>query len=193
MAKKHLRKIEELGRNLEELTGDKVKEKVLEGSEKLASVSDSREIAMWVKGAMERLDKLVAKKIKTQVMEQCGRRCAVASETIEIVVAKRKKYKGLDQFLEAEKRKLLPGMRLEREGKILYQYYTPRSFSPRMRCFCSLLEGLPAEENISPTYCQCSKGFVLEMWERILGKPVKVDVIATAVTGAKECKFKISL
>jgi predicted hydrocarbon binding protein len=193
MAKKHLRKIEELGRNLDKYARQDVRKEVLEGSQKLASVSDTKQIALWVKGAMERLDKLVAKKIKTQVMEQCGRRCAEASETIEIVVAKRKKYKNLDQFLEAEKRKLLPGMRLEREGKILYQYYMPHSFSPRMRCFCSLLEGLPAEENISPTYCQCSKGFVLEMWERILGKPVKVDVIETAVTGEKECKFKIYL
>jgi predicted hydrocarbon binding protein len=192
MAKKHLRKIEELGRNLDKYARQDVRKKVLEGSEKLASVSDTKQIALWVKGAMERLDKLVANEIKTQVMEQCGRRCAEASETIEIAVAKRKKYKNLDQFLEAEKRKLLPGMRLEREGKILYQYYMPHSFSPRMRCFCSLLERLPAEENISPTYCQCSKGFVLEMWERILRKPVKVDVMATAVTGAKECKFKIS-
>ena len=193
MAKKPMEKIQELGRNLDKYAGQDVRKKVLEGDAKLASISDSQQIAMWVKGAMQRLDKLVDEKTRSRIMEQCGRRCAVAGETVEIVVAKRKKYRNLDQFLEAEKRKLLPGMRLEREGNVLYQYYMPHSFSPRMRCFCSLLEGLPADENISPTYCQCSKGFATRMWESILGKPVRVDVVETAVSGAKECKFKIYL
>jgi predicted hydrocarbon binding protein len=31
------------------------------------------------------------------------------------------------------------------------------------------------------------------MWERILGKSVKVEVLETAVTGAMECKFKVYL
>lgn len=193
MAKTHLTMIDELGRYLDELAGKNARKKVLEGSKQLTSVLDSRQVAMWLKGAMERLDAAVDKKIGKRVMERCGRSCAEASETLERVVAKRKKYKSLAKFLEAEKRTLLPGMRFEREGKILYQYYLPQSFSPRLRCFCSLLEGLPAEENISPTYCHCSKGFVMKMWESILGKAVKVEVIATAATGAKECKFKIYL
>jgi hypothetical protein len=193
MPKRHLAMINELGRNLEEFAGENARKKVLKGSENLAAVLDPKEIAMWVKEAMERLDKLVDEKTRIRVMEECGRSCAETSETIEIVLAKRRKYKTLDRFLEAEKRKLLPGMRLEREGKILFQYYMPQSFSPPLRCFCSLFEGLPAGENISPTYCQCSKGFVMKMWESILGKPVKVEVIATALTGAEECKFKIYL
>ncbi len=193
MPKRHLAMINELGRNLEELAGENARKKVLKGSKNLAAVLDPKEIAMWVKEAMERLDKLVDEKTRIRVMEECGRSCAESSETIEIVLAKRRKYKTLDRFLEAEKRKLLPGMRLEREGKILFQYYMPQSFSPPLRCFCSLFEGFPAGENISPTYCQCSKGFVMKMWESILGKPVKVDVIATSLEGAEECKFKIYL
>ncbi len=46
---------------------------------------------------------------------------------------------------------------------------------------------------VSPTYCQCSKGFAERMWERVLGRPAKVEVLETAVTGAKECKFRIRL
>lgn len=193
MAKTLLTMVDELGRHLNELAGEKARNKVLEESEQLTSDSGSRQVAMWLKGAMERLDAAVDKKIGIRVMERCGRSCAETGETLDRVIAKRKKYKSLAEFLEAEKRRLLPGMRFERKGKILYQYYLPQSFSPRLRCFCSLLEGLPAGENISPTYCHCSKGFVMKMWESILGKAVKVEVIATAVTGAKECKFKIYL
>jgi hypothetical protein len=193
MAKKHLRMIEELGRQIDRLAGEKTRKKILEGSENLGA-ANSEQIALWVKGAMERLDGAAGLKTRNAVMEQCGRNCAeVNHATVDRVVVKRKKYKSLDEFLDAEKNKLLPGMRLERDGRILYQYYTPRSFSPPMRCFCGLLRGLAAEESVSPTYCQCSRGFVLRMWERVLGKPVKVEVLATAVTGAKECQFKIEL
>jgi hypothetical protein len=140
------------------------------------------------------LDRAVDKKTRTRIMEECGYACAEANhETIDQVVARRKKYGSLEEFLEAEKARLLPGMRLEPKRKTLYQYYTPQSFRYPRRCFCSLLAALPPGETVSPTYCQCSKGFVEKMWERVLGKPVKVEVLETAVSGARDCKFRISL
>jgi hypothetical protein len=194
MAKKQQQWIEGLGRDLEEIAGKRVRQKILRGSETLGTDATPREFAAWVKGAMERMDETLDEKTKNRIMEEQGRNCAhVNPATLERVMARRGKYKSFHEFLEAEKNKLLPGMRLEREGKILHQRYLPRSFSRPTRCFCSLLRGLPAEETISRTYCQCSRGFVKEMWERLLGKPVRVEVVATAVTGARECTFKIHL
>jgi predicted hydrocarbon binding protein len=194
MPKKYPLAIENLGRNLERYATEEAKEKVFEGSEKLAKISDPAKIALWVQGAMKRLDRAVDKKTGARIMEECGYACAKANHaTIDRVVAKRNQYASLEEFLEAEKDKALPGMRLERKGKIIYQYYMPLSFRYAMRCFCSLLRGLPPGETVSTTYCQCSKGFAQKMWERLLGKPVKVEVLETAVTGAKECKFKIYL
>jgi predicted hydrocarbon binding protein len=194
MAKKHVLAIENLGHNLEHFAGVEAKEKVLAGSEKLAKVLDPTQIALWVQGAMERLDRAVEKKTRTRIMVECGYACANANRTtIDRIIAKRKKYRSLEEFLEAEKAKPLPGMRFEKKGKTLYQFYMPQSFRYPMRCFCSLLRGLPPEKTVSATYCQCSKGFVTKMWEGILGKPVKVEVLETAVTGARECKFKVNL
>ena len=194
MARKHLAAIKNIGHNLAHFAGEKAKEEVLEGSEKLAKVSDPTQIALWVQGAIERLDRTVDKQTRTRIMEECGYACAEANrKAIDQVLAKRKKYRSLDEFLEAEKARPLPGMRFEKKGKTLYQYYAPQSFRHPMRCFCSLLRGLPSEETVSVTYCQCSKGFVQKMWDRVLGKPVKVEVLETAVTGAKECKFKVNL
>jgi predicted hydrocarbon binding protein len=194
MAKAHLAAIENLAINLERFAGKKAREKVLEENENLATVRDPKQIAIWVQGAMRRLDRAVDKKTRARVMEECGYACAAAHrKTIDRVIAKRKKYKSLEEFLEREKNKLLPGMRLERKGQSLYQYYMPQSFRYPMRCFCSLLRELPPEETVSATYCQCSKGFVQKMWEPILGRPIKVEILETAVSGAKECKFKVSL
>jgi len=51
---------------------------------------------------------------------------------------------------------------------------------------------LPEGTNVSPTYCQCSRGFV-KVLEGALGRPVQVEVKETAITGADECKFIIHL
>jgi predicted hydrocarbon binding protein len=194
VAKKYPPALENLGRNLERFATKEAKEKVREESERLAKTSDPAKVALWVQGAMKRLDKAVDKKTRTRIMEECGYDCAKANHaTIDRFAAKRKKYESLEAFLEAEKDRALPGMRLERKGEAVYQYYMPQSFRYPMRCFCSLLRGLPPGETVSQTYCQCSKGFVQKMWERLLGKPVKVEVLETAVTGAKECRFKIYL
>lgn len=50
-----------------------------------------------------------------------------------------------------------------------------------MRCYFSLVNGLPEGENISITYCNCSRGFVKNFWESVPENPVKVDLIYSAL------------
>ena len=138
--------------------------------------------AKWVKGAMERLDALVDEETRCQLMENCGGMCAgVNKREIDEAKERRKKYKTIDKFLEAEERV----QRIVREGDILYQYYY------RPGCACGLVNKLPAGENISMTYCHCSAGFLKAYWEQVLERPVKVEVINSIISGAKECKFAI--
>ena len=191
---KEIGAIKELGRNLDRFAGETISKKVMEGSEKITASSGKKEVAEWVKGAMDRLDKLVDEKTRIQVMENCGYNCALVNKRmIEKAKARRKKYKTTGEFLEAEQRKPMKGTKLLREGNILYQSYTPQLFTKLMRCYCSLLRGLPADEKISLTYCHCSKGFVKKFWENVLEKPVKVELIQSVVSGAPECKFAIHM
>jgi hypothetical protein len=191
---KEIGAIKELGRNLDRFAGETVSKKVMEGSEKITSASSKKEVAEWVKGAMDRLDKLVDEKTRIQVMENCGYTCAsVNKRVIENAKARRKKYKSTDEFLEAEQRKPMKGTKLLRKENILYQSYTPQLFTRPMRCYCSLLRGLPPDEKISLTYCHCSKGFVKKFWETVLEKPVKVELIQSVMSGAPECKFAIHM
>jgi hypothetical protein len=87
----------------------------------------------------------------------------------------------------------MKGTKLTREGNIMYQFYTPQAFTTPMRCYCSLFRGLPTEDTVSYTYCNCSKGFVEKYWEAVIQKPVKVDLLQSAISGAKECMFAIHL
>lgn len=187
MGKKHgmLIALEEI---IERFAGEDVMKKVMEDSEEITEKTDTEKKARWMKGAVKRLDELVDEETRFKIMENCGYNCAEMNKgAIEEAAARRKKFKTADEFIEAEQKKPMKGTRLVREGKTLYQYYTPQSYG--VRCYCEMIAA--AEGKVSPTYCHCSKGFVKKLWEAVLEKPVKVEFIHSVISGANECKFAI--
>jgi len=183
-----------LEKNIEHFAGEAVAKKIMEGSGQITGRTDRRKTAQWVKDAMERMDSLTDEKTRVRIMEECGHSCAkVNMKLIDRARARRNRYDTVDEFLRAEERKPIAGTKLIREGDVLYQYYTPRAFTRPMRCYCGLLKGLPEDEQVSRTYCHCSRGFVKEFWESVLEKAVKVELLQSAVSGASECKFAIHL
>jgi hypothetical protein len=127
-------------------------------------------------------------------MEACGANCSkVNQRIIERGRARRMKYSNENEFLAAEQRKPPAGTRLQREGDVLYQTYTPRAYSHPMRCFCALMRKLADGVEASPTYCLCSLAFVRTFWQGVLGHPVQVEVLETALTRSSECRFRITL
>jgi hypothetical protein len=187
-----LRMLIPLEKNIELLAGDAVCKEIMEGSEALTEKTDKKKIAEWVKSAIAKMDLLVDEKTRVQIMENCGYNCAtVNKKVIDRGKARRMKYKTIDAFLEAEERKPSSGTRLVRDDKLLHYFYTPKTFSRPMRCYCSLLRALPEDDQVSATYCNCAKGFVKKYWESVLGKPVQVHLKQSAITGAEECEFLI--
>ena len=179
---------------LEEVAGKSIAEDVMQGSEQITEKTEKKKIALWVKNAIERLDSLANEKTKIQALQNCGYNCAKKnSKVIERAVTRRKRYASVDDFLAAEQKNPPKGTKFTRQGNIVYQTYTPQSFTRPMRCYCSLLRQLPMEDTVSLTYCNCSKGFVEKYWEAILQKPAKVDLLQSAVSGSKECTFAVHL
>ena len=194
MAKSTVGMLERLGGQIEALAGTDVRQQVMAGSERFTARTKDDVVAIWVKGAIDRLDSLVPPETGIEIMESCGASCAcVNSASIKKAKERRNKFPSEDSFLEAEVSTPITGTRLERRGNVLYQSYTPRSYSRPMRCYCTLLWKLPMSETMSPTYCNCSRGFVKSFWEQVLGRPVEVEVVRSAVTGDTECEFKITL
>lgn len=182
-----------IGDFVEQYAGREAREKVMEGVVELAGVSDEAK-SLWVKGAMERLDELLDEETAVKVMVGCGHACArINGVAVKMGVEKRMKYGSVEEYLEAEQRDPIPGTRLEREGDVLHQYYMPNTFREGLRCFCSRISSLPADQTISTTYCNCSKGYAEKFWEAVLGMPVKVELVQSTMTGADECKFTIYL
>jgi predicted transcriptional regulator YdeE len=187
--------IREIGGQIAQFAGAAVSEKIMQGSNEMLAAADPVRCALWIKEAMDRLDTLTDKKTREQIMAACGRKCHSMNKQITVEM----KARRLDAASEEEflKSVLEPrpntGARYERDGDTLIQYYTPRKYSKGLRCYCSLVRSVPEGVNASPTYCECSRAFVQAHWEDVLGRPVKVELGETAVTGSEECQFFIRL
>jgi hypothetical protein len=194
MTSKTAGQIQELGGHIEEIAGKKVRDKVMEGSEIITKSSDRQKLALWMKEAIDRLDACTTPERCQQIMGACGYACIARAKGLANGIKNRRlKYKTEEDFLKAEIKKPVKGIRLEQKGKTLIHYYTPRTYSTPRRCFCGLMNALPDGVNTSPTYCHCSLGFIEKYWEGALGRPVKVEMVETCMTGADECKFIIHL
>ncbi len=61
-----------LSNSVDKIAGEKIRKRVLEGSERLTSTSSQKEIIGWTKKAMERLDALVDEKKRREIMSGCA-------------------------------------------------------------------------------------------------------------------------
>ena len=61
-------------------------------------------------------------------------------------------------------------------------------------CHCPRIrDALKTGVQISPTYCYCGAGFYKGIWEEILQKPVRVEVLESVMMGDDVCKIAVSL
>jgi len=191
MAEDHVHPISDLGENIARLAGEDARATVMAGCERIATASEE-EVALWLRGAIDRLDALIDEGARTEIMAQCGFTCAQMNrDHIERALARRNEFDSLDAFIEAEAAVEAQGSYLEQDGDVVYQYYNPSAFG--RRCVCSLWFGLPEDEDVSLTWCHCSRGFVMKLWEAYLGQPAEVEVVESCISGAKRCKFAIRL
>jgi len=58
-------------------------------------------------------------------------------------------------------------------------------------CLCTLVESKP--KGLSPTYCNCSLGYVKEMFSLRLNRPVEVELLESVLAGGDFCRFKITV
>lgn len=75
----------------------------------------------------------------------------------------------------------------ETDPEIKRQYYC---HCPRVR---DILIDFESTESISPLYCYCGAGFYKGIWEEILQKPIRIELLESVLKGDDVCKFEIHL
>jgi hypothetical protein len=142
----------------------------------------------WVQRLLDNMDAMLDPQTRSGLMQACGRACY--TQAFGVASNEKPSPEALDSFVQAGKDS---GVR--REGNTVYFQYdnvNPQGIGiPDGVCLCPFVESGP--ERLSATYCQCSAGYVRELFERITGTPVAVEVLESVRTGGKLCRFKVNL
>jgi predicted hydrocarbon binding protein len=113
------------------------------------------------------------------MLECCGREC-IGATYIQKAKDAAKDAKDDGQFLDnlAETVRML-----KRDGDAVYMIYP--------KCYCHRLKGFEGE--VPHSYCYCSAGWVKEMFEQALGRPIEVKVEASVLRGDAACRLRVLL
>ena len=138
----------------------------------------SKFIHDWISNLMENMDEHLDEETKINLLEKCGRACAESHAKAEAM-----KHKGnLDGWLGTLKKWVGSANVQKEEGAIRVMY---------SKCLCPLVQDRPPL--MSKTYCNCSRGWLMETFEAVLAKPVEVKLEDSIMQGGKHCRFLVFL
>ncbi|MBN1893485.1 hypothetical protein JW906_03275 [bacterium] len=132
----------------------------------------------WIRSLVGQMDARLEEGQKNTLMESCGRECAKRG-----AVKMAEAFKGNMDGMLAELEKHLGKDHAVREGDHAFLEYD--------QCYCPMVAGM--EEKLSGTWCQCSRGWVLEMFGIAAGKQVRVELLQSIMKGDPVCRFRIDL
>jgi predicted hydrocarbon binding protein len=133
----------------------------------------------WIKSLVSNLEAELDEKTRVRILENCGRTC-ISRSFIEKAKACKKNAKGMDDFLDKLSK---VWSHLHIDGDNIYVIYE--------KCYCPLVKTYP--DKLSPTFCNCSRGWIRELFESVLEKPVDVKLEKTIKQGDDICKFRARL
>ncbi len=132
----------------------------------------------WIRTLMNNMDSQMDEATRIKLMEASGRACARRD-----AVNAAKECKGdLDKFL-ATMRKWVGADNVRKDGNKVHLVYS--------KCLCPMVQS--GTDRLSDTYCNCSRGWVKEMFETVHGKPVEVRLTESIMRGGKACRFVVQV
>lgn len=134
----------------------------------------------WIGAMIKSLDDKVDENARIRILEDCGRACA-KRRAVKKVQALKARIKDLDKLLQEINKQHFWTDNLYRDNNTIYAIYS--------NCYCALIREGP--ENLSPSFCYCSRGWVKELAELIVEKPVEIEIVQTIKRGGTICKFAI--
>jgi hypothetical protein len=154
----------------------------------------------WTAAALERLNKVADEHQKYLILSPCAHDFPETS--IAIARGVYEATGDIDKVIEAMHADYTRFPRFTRKGNVLYSQKRPASPKEleaaktdaerrRASCFCPLIRD--NLDQISHTFCYCGSGWVRRLWEGILGKPVRVEIVNSLAKGDDACQFAIHL
>jgi hypothetical protein len=147
----------------------------------------------WLKRFFDIMDQQIDEPTRIKLMQSNGAACAKGAYG-EFSAAKPATLEEIDGKI-ALWQKQLGKENIYRTGNTVFFNYVGNPKGLKISdgyCLCPMLENGPV--SLSPTYCQCSVGYVQYMFQKqITFKPVKVELLESLRGGGKACRFKVMI
>lgn len=195
--------IEKFTRSIDHFAGETVRKEVMEASGKLRSGSNPSQKAEWIKNAMEKLEALVGEETMKNIMiATCPH--TFPKGRIQKLRRQYKKLSNIDKLLEIMRNDYSwKGTSYYdhpiRKGNIIYMTKVP--YNPQVHenadtkqekqlayCHCPWIRAaITAHEKVSPFFCYCAASWDKQLWEGILEKEVKAELVKCLLKGDDCC------
>ena len=201
--------VERFAKNVAAFAGEAVRTEVMQGSEALGDRPTPGRRARWIKSAMDRLDALVDEDIRKQIMI----RTCPHTYPKQRIATLRKQYRqlgSLDKLLDLMYRDTSYGGTSyydcpQRKGNVIYitkvpcrpkAHATAQTDLERRLTYCHCpwaRAALKTKEPVSATFCYCSAAWDKQLWEGILERPVKIEIVESLLKGDRRCVHAFQL
>ena len=168
--------------SLKNQTSVEEQEQLLKNRAQFESLTTATQTTKWIGSLMDDLVAGIGVDNAKLVMESCGQQC-IGQSILEKARALHKDTRNLDEYLGKLNEAQIGGGKLRRDNNVIYASYE--------RCYCGSVS--KTHSPISPIYCQCSCGWYKKLFETILDKPVKVELLDSIIHGAEICQFIIHI
>ena len=170
--------------------------------EKLFTVqSSNEERTQWLKSVIDRIDKRAKEYEKYDILSFCAHN--FSQKRIDSLKSIYEKTGNLDEVLKEMHKDYEWYEDPVLKDNIIYVTkipYNPEGFKKAHTlgekqanyCHCALVRNHFNEE-ISPTFCNCSAGWYRQLWEGIIGKPVNIEIVESLIKGDQNCTFAIHI
>ncbi len=132
----------------------------------------------WISNLMKNMEQHLDERSRIGLLEECGRACAKRHAQKQAL-----KHRGNLEGWIGTMKKWVGSDNVQREKSSVRVIYS--------KCFCPLVQD--ASPLMSKTYCNCSRGWLKEVFETVVEKPVEVRLEDSIMMGGKQCRFTISL
>jgi hypothetical protein len=195
--------IEKFKESIDHFAGETVKKEVMEASGKLRSDVSPREKAEWIKNAIEKLESLVdEEKMKNIMIATCPH--TFPKGRIQKLRRQYKKLGNIDKLLEIMRNdRSWKGTSYYdhpiRKGNTIYMTKVPhdpqahkdadtKQEKQLAYCHCPWIKAaITAHEKVSPFFCYCAASWDKQLWEGILEKDVKAELVKCLLKGDDCC------
>jgi len=171
---------------------------VMAGCEGLDSFQEKAE---WVRGAIDRLDQLVPdQETRMSIMTRCSCPC-FDTESIAKLRDEYRRSKDIDKILELTYKNPFY-VKPVRDGNAILLTKAPFDAEKHQQAntdkerrfhYCHCEYAKAAIEKISPTHCLCGAGWYKHIFEGILERPVRVEVLESVMQGDDVCRIAVHI